>query len=185
MKFFSKSLSLAFSALFSLQLFAAFEAETLEIQNKMNQLKVYKSYKYCVEGTFTCRDLVLLQDKVTNTPSDEMMYDNFISSERAVASTGYFLKNTDGTYRARLDRVFDGQIQIDLIENANSNLTVTFDSEGLPTFHNVILKVLGTTQRSLSTMTYSADQATILGFKYDEADPSVHIPYSVVYKRVK
>lgn len=162
-----------------------YTVETNEVKAALQNLTVDKSFKYCITGTLTCRDMVLMKDKTTGVATDAVMYDNFVSSERAVASTGYFLKNADGTYRARMDKVFDGQVAIDFVETANLNIVVTFDAEGYPTFHDVTLKRLGTTRKILAKMTYNANESTITGTEVDEADPSFSQPVNTVYTRMQ
>ncbi len=160
------------------------QVETDEVKAALQNLEVDKSYKYCAVGTLTCRAMVLLKDKTTGLPTDSIMYDNFVSSERKVASTGYFLKNADGTYRSRMDKNFDGAVAIDFVEPANQALTITFDAAGFPTFHNVTLKRLGTTRKILSTMSYNAVESVITGVETDDADPTFYQEITTVYKRV-
>jgi hypothetical protein len=162
-----------------------YSVETSELKAALANLTVDKSYKYCVAGTLTCRDMVLLKDKTTGVATDAVMYDNFVSSERAVASTGYFLKNADGTYRSRMDKVFDGQVTVDFVEPLNQNITVTFDAAGFPTFHNVTLKRLGTTRKIIATMSYNATESVITGTEYDEADPAFSQATSTTYVRIQ
>lgn len=164
---------------------ADINSENTDVKSLMSNLTVRSSAKYCVAGTLTCRDLVQLKDKVSGNSSDAIMYDNFLSSERFVASTGYFTKNTDGTYRASLDKTFDGQINIDFIEPLNVALVVSFDNLGYPTFHDVTLKRLGTTRKIIANMAYSESQAQIIGTEYDEADPNFSQPVNTVYLRVQ
>lgn len=159
-------------------------AETQEVQALMAPLVVDKSFKYCMKGTLTCREMVLLKDKTTAQPTVQIMYNNFVSSERSVAATGYFLKNADGTYRILEDSTFDGAINIDLLPPLNQALRVTFDTDGLPTLHDVTLKRLGTTRKILATMSYSATQSTIVGVETDDADPSYQKQINTVYLRI-
>jgi len=162
-----------------------FPKETAEAKALVDTTVIRERLNYCAPGTLTCRSLVLLNDKATGAPVSSF-YNTFISAERAVGSSGYIIQNTSGgTFHATLDTALNGKIEIDTVYAGNENLTVTFDSHGLPTVHNVTVKVLGTTRYTLSTMTYSQTEATIIGVEYDSANSSYSKPYSTHYKRVK
>src|SRR5437868_13248076 len=75
-----------------------FSNQTTEVQNALANKTIAKSIHYCVTGTLTCRTIVLLNDSATGQPADNF-YNVFLSSERAVGSTGHFLKNANGNYR--------------------------------------------------------------------------------------
>lgn len=140
-------------------------------------------FNYCMKGTLTCRTLVLLKNKVSGLPAD-VFYNNFLSSERSSALTGYFLKNENGNFRAYSDGNFNGKIEIDTANVWDKEIKITFDENGFPTAHDLNLKVLGTTMYTIAEMAFNANECMIKGTKYDSADPSVAIPVSVTYVRV-
>lgn len=160
-----------------------FAQETQEAQQLVQNSDIYASYHYCVQGKLTCRTLVLLKDKKTGAIKPDF-YDVFLSSERAVGSTGYFLeKNNGGKFKAFLDDVFDGQIGITVSYPENHNLTINFDSNHMPTIRHMILKRLGTTKYIDADMSYNLDEATIVGTEYDSADPNYSAPVRIIYLR--
>lgn len=163
----------------------SYSAETAEAQNLVATTDKDSSYHYCVQGTLTCRTLVLLKSKSTGARVPHF-YDVFLSSERAVGSTGYFVKNTNSnTFQAYLDDVFNGVILINFKDLDNQNLNITFNNQHLPTVNNLTLKRVGTTRYVMATMTYRLNKATIVGTEYDSADSSYSNPVSVTYKRVQ
>jgi len=159
-----------------------YSKETQEAKDLRTHNAIRVSYNYCTVGTLTCRTLVLLKDTATDRTVSEF-YDNFMSSERAVAATGYFIQNTDGTYHAFLDQTFDGQINVDMAYPENSNVVVTFDPDYFPTIHNMTLKRLGTTRHVIADMKYTSEYATIIGFEYDSADANYKQPVRTIYRR--
>lgn len=162
----------------------SFRRETAKAEALRNGTAIRQSYHYCFTGTLTCRTLVLLKDKNTNE-SVSSFYDVFLSSERAVGSTGYFMLGRRGTYSAFLDQTFDGRINIDLKFEENKKLNVTFDSNGLPTVHDMTLKTLGTTRYLEADMTYTLTEATLIGIEYDSADRNYRRNVNVRYLRVQ
>lgn len=185
-----------FTALMSLFIFSAlanaeivtgitdpFEEETRQAQEFISSSVEYKTYNYCKLGTLTCRSLVLFRDNETGVIVPSFL-DKFISAgSREVASTGYFLLNSNGTFRIFGDSVFDGQIKIDRATPENQNVSVTFDSYGFPTAHNMIFKVLGTTRYSEAQMIYTPHEVTIEGYDYDSLDPEYRSYFKVIYHR--
>ncbi len=167
----------------------SYPSETAEAQNLIATTDKHSTYHYCVEGTLTCRSLVLLKSKATGARVADF-YDVFLSSERAVGSTGYFVKNTSSNnnpnprFHAYLDDVFNGVILINFKDMDNQNLRITFNNQGLPKVHNLTLKRVGTTRYVMADMTYRMNQATIVGTEYDTANPSYSTPVSVTYKRI-
>jgi hypothetical protein len=178
--------------MFTLVLFAAslawaqpYPAETADAQDLIATTDKLASYHYCVEGTLTCRTLVLLKSKATGLRVPHF-YDVFLSSERAVGSTGYFMQNSGcNTFRAFLDDVFDGTILINYMDMDNQALSVIFDNHHMPTVSNLHLKRLGTTRYVLADMSFKHNKATIIGNEYDTANPAYSVPVSVTYKRVQ
>jgi hypothetical protein len=179
------ALFLTMSSLISATAFAqvaANQQDVQDVQSLVSSTTVSARYNYCMQGTLTCRQLVLYKDKTTNQAVASFA-DIFVSAERAVGSTGYFLKNADGTFRAVLDDVNDGQVLPNKKFNENQALTVTFDVQGLPTIHNMSIFRLGTTRYILADMTYTATQASIVGTEYDSADANYRIPTNIVYPK--
>lgn len=161
----------------------SYPEETRQAQELMDSTEVMASYHYCISGTMTCRSLVQLRDKVT-AKAVPSFYDNFFSTERFVASTGYFLQNEDGTFRAFLDETFDGQVNISLVEEENQSLVITYDSDYFPTIHNVIFKRLGTTMYAELDVVYAPTHATLVGTMYDSENPDFKAPVYIYYGRV-
>jgi hypothetical protein len=137
-------------------------------------------FDYCIAGRLECRSLLL--QNTTGAPT--AFVDNFTASRRFVSSAGYFLPNADGTYKAYLDQTWDGNVNVDLAWQDNQHLNVTWDCNGLPTMHNLILKRLGTTKYVIADLTYALDKATIIGTMYDESDPTFSQAYNSTYVRV-
>jgi hypothetical protein len=160
----------------------SFASDTQDAQDFVAATETAASYNYCIAGTLTCRTLVLRKDKVTGVQVAGF-WDVFLSSERAVGSTGYFLENGDGTLRAILDEQFDGQVGITKKYAQNQALTITVDGAGFPTIHDVTLVRLGTTRSILADMSYSATEASIIGTETDSADPTYSQPVNVIYLR--
>lgn len=162
-----------------------YDAETAEAQNLIATTDKLASYHYCVEGTLTCRTLVLLKSKATGARVPHF-YDVFLSSERAVGSTGYFVKNAGcDTFHAYLDDVFNGTILINYKDMDNQALSVEFSHQHLAKISNLHLKRVGTTRYVLADMTYTKNKATIIGTEYDTANSAYNVPVSVTYKRVQ
>lgn len=185
MKSVAAFLTLVLISSFSAVTFANdFSNETLEVQNALANKAITKSVHYCVAGTLTCRTIVLLNDSATGLPA-ENFYNVFLSSERAVGSTGHFLKNANGNYRIYGDEKFDGIVGITQVVAENQDLRVTFDSAGLPTVHDMRLGRLGTTRFILATLTYDSAQASIIGTEYDAADANYKVPVEIIYKRLQ
>lgn len=178
-----------FSFLFCLRVSAevpqvmSFEDLSKEVQEKLSD-KSELRFNYCVKNTMTCRTLVLLKDKKSGQLS-EMFFNNFFSSERAVAITGYFLKNENGTYRAYSDGTFNGKIDIDAAFEWDREIEMSFDQKGFPTAHNLRIKTLGTSKYSISTLSFNEERSSIHGTRYDEKDQKFSEPYSVIYERVQ
>lgn len=170
--------------LFSMICFSEeFPSDTLAAQALITETEPRAQFNYCITGTLTCRKLVLLKNKANETPRLDF-YDVFLSAERAVGSTGYFPKNADGTFRAILDDVFDGQILITKKFAQNQNLTVTFDTDGYPTIHDLSLVRVGTSKYILATMSYNEAQASIIGTEFDSANPNHRVPVQIIYDRI-
>lgn len=157
-------------------------SETQEIQALRARSAPRASFHYCMAGTLTCRTLVLLKDQSGQKLTE--FYDNFFSSERAVSATGYFLLNGDGTYRNYLDETFDGQVNINLIHDENRRVKVTFDSQGFPTMHKLVLKHMGSSKFAVADLRYGPEETVIEGFQYDSKDPNFKVPIRVVYRRL-
>lgn len=163
---------------------ATFSQETEEVRRRLGQSKEIR-YNYCIEGTLTCRTLVLLSDKRTDRPLD-MFYNNFVSSERAVALSGYFLKNVNrSSYRAYTDSLFDGQVNIDTINDWDKSIRVTFDRKGFPTLHNLNLKNLGTTLYTIAELKFNQEASTIRGIRYDSSNPNFSEKVEIIYRRAR
>ncbi|MGE3758539.1 MAG: hypothetical protein AB7H97_12325 [Pseudobdellovibrionaceae bacterium] len=156
--------------------------QTAEVKALRDSSAIRNSYHYCTLGTLTCRTLVLLMDPVTGVTKPDF-YNNFLSSERAVASTGYFLRNSNGTYKNYLDQTFDGIVNIDFVTDENMNLVVTQDPSYFPTVHNMMLKRLGTTKYVVATMSFTAEMAKIVGWEYDATDVTYKKPVLTIYQR--
>ncbi len=179
-----KFLAIALIQVTALYCFAgSFERQNAEInQLLMNTHEV--RFNYCIDGTLTCRSLVMLADKNTMKPI-KMFYNNFFSSERRVAISGYFLKNGDRSYRAYSDATFDGKINIDTVNDWDKKIRVTFDSNGFPTLHDLYLKNLGTTKYSIATLSYNHRRSMIKGTAYDSANPQFSEPVQIIYNRIQ
>ncbi len=167
----------------------SYPTETAEAQSLIAATEKHSSYHYCIQGTLTCRTLVVLKSKTTGARVPHF-YDVFLSSERAVGSTGYFVKNTqsnshNNTFHAYLDDVFNGVILINFKDMDNQNLKIDFNHQHLPKVKNLTLKRVGTTRYVMADMTYRMNQATIIGTEYDTSNPSYSSPVSVTYKRVQ
>ena len=161
-----------------------YTADTQEINSVLQANTVSASFHYCFAGKMTCRTLVQLKNKVSNEAASAF-YDVFYSSERAVGSTGYFIKNeSQPTYHAMLDDVFDGQVVINHKFVENLNLQITFDSNHFPTIHDMHIKKIGTTRYLIATMSYSATQATLIGTEFDTANTTFSAPLSLTYPRI-
>lgn len=177
------SIVLTIASLYSALAHAQYSTETQEAQSLTQNNSVHSKYHYCLPQTLTCRTLVLLKNSSNQiVPS---FYDVFLSSERAVGSTGYFVENQNGTFHAYLDEALDSQVSISRSYSQNQALTVTFDSNNLPTISNMYLKRLGTTRFVIATMTYTTTQATIVGTEYDEVDTNYAVSVSATYNRVQ
>ncbi len=157
-----------------------YPSDTLAAKALIGETEIRAQYNYCLPNTLTCRKLVLLKNKTDGSPRADF-YDVFLSAERAVGSTGYFPQNTDGTFRAILDDIFDGQILITKKFAQNQSLNVTFDSDGFPSIHNLALVRVGTTRYILATMSYSQTQSSIIGTEYDSANPAHQVPVQIIY----
>jgi len=164
-------------ALWALEL----QSESQEIKALTARTAVHATYNYCTPNTLTCRTLVLLKDNSSKNKVADF-YENFISAERKVAATGYFVRNEDGTYRNYLDESFDGQVNVNLIHDENRRLEVTFDAEGFPTIHKYVLKHMGTPLYAEGDLKYGPHEATIEGFQYNSNDPNFKKPIRVVYR---
>ena len=140
-------------------------------------------FNYCIKGTLTCRTLVLLKNKVSGQ-SANLFYNNFLSSERSSALTGYFLKNENENFRVYSDGNFNGKIEIDTTNDWDKDIKITFDEKGFPTAHELNLKVLGSTMYTIAELSFKENECTIKGIKYDSADSSVAIPVNVTYLRI-
>jgi hypothetical protein len=160
-----------------------YTSETAEATSLVQNSDIQSSYHYCLASKLTCRTLVLLKQKNTGAAKEDF-YDVFVSSERAVGSTGYFVKNSGNRFHAYLDDTFDGQIGITKKYDENQNLKVTFDGQ-FPTIHDVYLKRLGTTRYIVADMAYSSSQATIIGTELDSADPNYAVGVSIIYDRIQ
>ena len=169
--------SLAFSQV------APTPTDVQDVQNLMNSTEVSARYNYCIANTLTCRQLVMLKDKTSKVTS-ESFADVFMSAERAVGSTGYFLKNANGSFRAILDDAVDGVVLPNKKFNQNQALTVSLDSDGLPTIHGGTILRVGTTRYIIADMAYSTTQSSIIGTEYDSADSSYAVQVSIIYARV-
>lgn len=160
-----------------------YDAESEEVKIIINS-STESRYNYCIANTMTCRTLVLLTSKSTGDVMP-MFYNNFFSSERAVALSGFFLKNADGTFRSYSDANFDGKVIIDTVRDTDKAIEATFDTQGFPTLHNLRLTVLGTTKYSIVNLSYSEEESRIDGTQYDTADASYSQPVQIVYKRIR
>lgn len=179
-----KMLTLITTFFCSLNILAAsYDNETLEITQRLTDAREIR-FNYCISGTLTCRTLVLLKNKQTNETLN-LFYNNFFSSERAVALTGYFLRNESGTYRAYSDGIFDGKIKVDTVNDWDKNINITFDDKGFPTAHGLNLKTLGTSKYAIADLTFNETECTLKGIRYDYDDPNFSAPIEIIYKIVK
>lgn len=163
-------------ALWALEL----QSESQEIKALNDRTAVRTTYNYCMPNTLTCRTLVLLKDKSSKNKVVDF-YENFVSAERKVAATGYYVRNDDGTYRNYLDESFDGKVNVNLIIDENRKLEVTFDAEGLPTIHKLRLKHMGTPFYVEADLKYGPREAVIEGTQYNSDDTSYRKPLRFVY----
>lgn len=161
-----------------------YEKDTQEVKELMNTTEVDSRYNYCIEGTLTCRSLVLLKSKA-NGARVESWVDIFTSSERMVGSTGYFLVNENRRFRAVTDQTMDGLINIDLKFGDNQNLRITFDQQNFPTVHGVSVKRLGAEAYLYGKIIFSAEEAKIVGILIEPKKPENNKPVKIVYKRVR
>lgn len=134
-------------------------------------------------GTLTCRELFLLNDKATGNQI-KSFYDTFVSAQRAVGATSYFVENPDGTFHLMVDDVLDGQIGITKVFVENSNLTLSFSPTGFPTINHAKAIRVGTTRWLDLTTTMSESQIVMVGTEYDSADSNYSNPVNIVYLRV-
>ncbi len=157
--------------------------ETAEAQSLVASATIRQSYRYCVAGTLTCRELFLLNDKQTGHPI-KSFYDTFVSAQRAVGATSYFMENQDGTFHLMVDDVLDGQIGITKVFVENSHLTLTFNASGFPTINHAKAIRVGTSRWLDLTTTMSDQQIVMSGTEYDSNDASYANPVNIVYLRV-
>lgn len=158
--------------------------DTEDVKAIVESTTIRAQYNYCVAGTLTCRKLVLLSDKATGAAVEDF-YDVFASAERAVGSTGYTLKNTDGTFRMIGDTTFDGKVEATHVNPVNRSVRVTFDSGGFPTIHDASILRVGTTRYIVADLVYTASESRIEGTEFDTADASYSAPVSVIYSVLK
>lgn len=111
-------------------------------------------------------------------------YENFVSSERGVGSTSYFIKNADGTFRVYADDAFDAIVQISRKEAINQAVVVNFNADLLPQMPSLRTKKLGTSRYGAISLSYSTTQSTLSGFEKDENDPNVNDEFTVTYLRL-
>jgi hypothetical protein len=154
-----------------------------EVNTLLADNTVRATYNYCINGTLTCRQLVLYKDKVTGQ-NVESFSNIFVAAERAVGSTGYFVKKANGKFRATLDDIFNGVVLPNKKYTENEDLTITFDNQGLPTVHNLQLFRLGTTRYSIAEMSFSNSKFQIVGTEYDHADPNFQQAVNIIYNKV-
>ncbi len=178
-----KTLIYLFTFVFSFSLIAGtFDVETGEVKTLLTNAKETR-INYCIKNTLTCRSLVLLEDLSKNKLP--IFYNTFISAERAVGLTGYFLKNSNDNFRAYTDSILDGKIIIDTVNEWDKEINVSFDQNGFPTLKNLRLVTLGTSKYSVATLTFSEEESSIKGIQYDSNDPSVANKIEVIYTRTK
>jgi hypothetical protein len=156
--------------------------ETIEAQKLVNNTTTRMTARYCIPDTLTCRDLFLLNDKATGAPVTSF-YDVFVSAERAVAATTYFVSNGDRFFHMYFDDIFDGTIGITKKFAANANLFISFSPGGFPTIYNATAVRGGTTRWLILTTTYSDTKVEMVGTEYDNADPTYSAPVDIVYVR--
>ncbi len=160
-----------------------FAALTQKAKDLVAATEIASTHYYCVEGKLTCRTVSRLKDKVTGLLVPDYI-ETFSSTERAVASTSYFTIKSDGKFEIMADDVFDGKLEITRKNHDNDNLIITFDENNLPTVHNLVLKVLGTSKMQTAVLSYSLIESRIEGTEIDTNDPSYQVPKLIVYKKL-
>ena len=158
--------------------------ETAEVKALLASTKVTTTFRYCIEGTLTCRELNLLEDKTSGKPV-RSFYDTFVSAQRAVGATSYFIENSNGTFHLLLDDVLDGQVGITKVFPENSQLVLNFNRQGFPKINHAHAVRVGTTRWLDLTTTFSSTRVVMEGTEYDTADPKYANPVKIVYLRVR
>lgn len=139
----------------------SFPAEQAEVEAFLAGHTVARVTNYCLTDVLNCRSVVQYKDSSTGAMV-ESFEDRFMSSTegRAVSFRGFFLKQSNGTFNIYAQNVMSNEVNIDLIEPYNQGVTLTFNSDNLPTLPLKFV-TLGTDplEFTLDNLFYSATEA--------------------------
>lgn len=149
-----------------------FGAEQAEVEAFLTAHEVSRVTNYCLTTELNCRSVVQYRSISTGLPVDSFE-DRFMSSRnnRAVSFRGFFIKQMDGTFNLYSQDKMQNLVEIDTVESVNQGITITFDSDDLPSIP-LKFKIVGTdpVQYEEDTLVYSTTQATFTANTSDTSD---------------
>lgn len=178
-----------FLMLFLFQSFSALAATQSQLNNAtqivndlLNRSEVHLKVSYCTEGKLDCRTHYFLKDR-SGRPLDAF-YVTFVSADRQVGSTGYFIPtaNKPGFYHRFEDMVFDAK---KVITDIAPDIEI---QKGHHPGHfrmlNFKIPRLGTTRYVQANLTAVTNKTILEGTELDTQDPNYSAPFKLIYNRI-
>ena len=146
----------------TLALASSFPDEQAEVEAFLSAHTVSRVTNYCRTDFLNCRSLVQYKNISTGLNVDSFE-DRFIASTngRAVSFRSFFMKQSNGKFNVYAQNELTNQVNIDTVESQNQDVTISFDSNNLPTLP-FKFTVVGTNpvEYKLDTLTYTMTEAT-------------------------
>lgn len=162
----------------------SFEDETKAVAELLKKTVVVSKTSYCTSGKMDCRTHYVLKHR-SNGRIAKAFYVTFMSADRQLGSTGYFLpvKGKEGLYHRYEDMSFDGK---QIITEVAAPVEVEKNHDGSPArFIGMKIPRLGTSRYIMAEITVTAHKAAITGIEYDANDPNYRGDFKLEYNRVK
>ena len=154
-----------------------------QVAELLAQSDVDQKAIYCAPGKLDCRTHYFLKDK--SGKRIEAFFVTFVSADRQMGGTGYFIPNgeTPGQFHRFEDFSFDGVKKVTVV---NTDVEVVLGDDGVSfTMPNLNIPRLGTTRYVLGELKAEPEITTIIGTEMDTQDPSIQIPFKLQYNRYR
>jgi len=159
------------------------DIESENIEKILSDSHLSKRLSYYSQEKLEFRTLNLLDDGNGGVRKD-FFYDTFFSVKHSCASSGFFMRQEEGTFNAYLSSFDESKKRVFSVGKENRGIDISFSKCGLPIISLVTFHYFGSSNVALFNVKYMSDKLILKGELYNRYDKSKIENLSIQYERL-